>query len=68
MPVHDWTRVRAGTFHDSHQAWIVALRDALNDGGLPNGYYPLAEQIVGRPHSDVLALEACEITGGRRGD
>ena len=29
MPVHDWTRVTAGTFHHFHQAWITALSDAL---------------------------------------
>ncbi len=57
MPVHDWTRVSAGTFHDFHQAWIVAIRDALNDGLLPEGYYAMAEQVAGRPHPDVLALE-----------
>lgn len=57
MPVHDWTRVSAGTFHDFHQAWIVAIRDVLNAGLLPEGYYAMAEQVAGRPHPDVLALE-----------
>lgn len=57
MPVHDWTKVTAGTFHDFHQAWIIALRNALNDGVLPEGYYAMAEQVAGRPHPDVLALE-----------
>lgn len=60
MPIHDWTRVSAGTFHDFHQAWIIAIRDALNAGLLPEGYYAMAEQVAGRPHPDVLALE--EIT------
>lgn len=23
MPIHDWTRVSAGTFHDFHVAWIA---------------------------------------------
>lgn len=57
MPIHDWARVIAGTFHDFHQAWIVAIRDALNDDLLPEGYYAMAEQVAGRPHPDVLALE-----------
>lgn len=35
MPVHDWTRVNTGTFHDFHSAWITHLRDALNGGLLP---------------------------------
>jgi hypothetical protein len=36
MPVHDWTRVDAGLFHDFHQGWTVALRNALNAGMLPS--------------------------------
>jgi hypothetical protein len=35
MSVHDWTRVDADLFHDFHQGWTVALRNALNAGGLP---------------------------------
>jgi hypothetical protein len=30
MPVHDWTRVDAGIFHDFHNAWITELRNVLN--------------------------------------
>jgi hypothetical protein len=30
MPVHDWTRVSAATFHDFHGAWIVHLKETLN--------------------------------------
>ncbi len=60
MPVHDWTRVSAGTFHHFHQAWIIALCDALNSGLLPDGFYALAEQVAGGPHPDVLTLEQTE--------
>ena len=35
MPVHDWTRVIAGTFHDFHQGWITHLKEALNNTILP---------------------------------
>jgi hypothetical protein len=56
MPVHDWTRVEAGIFHDFHTAWSAALRSALNEGLLPPGYYALAEQHAGRPITDVLTL------------
>lgn len=58
MPVHDWTRVVAGIFHDFHQRWIGAIRDALNEGLLPEGFYALAEQVAEGPKPDVLALEA----------
>jgi hypothetical protein len=57
VPVHDWSRVSAGIFHDFHQAWITALRDILNEGGLPEGYYAMAEKVAGHPHPDVLTLE-----------
>jgi hypothetical protein len=56
MPVHDWTRVEAGIFHDFHTVWISALRSALNEGLLPQGYYALAEQHAGRSIADVLTL------------
>lgn len=56
MPVHDWTRVTAGTFHHFHNAWIVALSNALNGGVLPEGYYALGEQRTGEVSPDVLAL------------
>jgi hypothetical protein len=54
MPVHDWTRVDAGLFHAFHQRWISALCDALNTGGLPPGYYALAEQISSGMRPDAL--------------
>src|SRR5205085_2746651 len=37
-------------------AWIAAIRSALNEGLLPQGYYALAEQHVGGPITDVLTL------------
>ncbi len=58
MPIHDWTRVSFGTFHNFHQGWMIALRDALNAGRLPEGYFAMAEQVVGRPEADVVALES----------
>jgi hypothetical protein len=57
MPVHDWTRVTAGIFHDFHHEWISQLKRALNGGLLPANYYALAEQIVGGLGPDVLTLE-----------
>jgi hypothetical protein len=57
MPIHDWTRVSAGTFHDFHMAWIAELRKALNDGLLPDGFYAMSEQVGGDANVDVLTLE-----------
>jgi hypothetical protein len=56
MPVHDWTRVEAGIFHDFHTVWIGEIRSALNEGLLPKGYYALTEQHAGRLIADVLTL------------
>jgi hypothetical protein len=57
MPVHDWTRVDDGIFHDFHVAWIGELRKTLNRGILPSGYYALAEQIAGSVGPDVVTLQ-----------
>src|SRR5207253_7600323 len=58
MPIHDWTRVDAGIFHDFHHAWIEETKRALNRGLLPPEYYALAEQIAGGLGPDVLTLQA----------
>jgi hypothetical protein len=58
MPVHDWTRVDAGIFHDFHQAWNAELRGVLNDGLLPPDFYALIEQHAGRHIPDLLTLHA----------
>lgn len=63
MPIHDWTRVSFGTFHNFHQGWIITLRDTLNGGRLPEGYFAMAEQVVGRPEADVVALDFESDTG-----
>jgi len=57
MPIHDWTRVSAGTWHDFHLAWIAEIRNALNGGILPPDYYAQAEQIAGPLGPDVLTLQ-----------
>jgi hypothetical protein len=59
MPVHDWTRVSDGTFHDFHYSWVLEIKRALKRGLLPKGYYVMAEQIGGELVApDVLTLQA----------
>lgn len=58
MPVHDWTRVDAGIFHDFHMSWITHIKEALNEGILPKGYYAMSDQRAGRRIADVLTLHA----------
>src|SRR5262245_60421538 len=60
MPVHDWNRVTAGTFHAFHLARIAEIQRALNGGLLPPGYYALAEQVAGEIIPDVLTLQRAE--------
>ncbi len=62
IPVHDWTRVDAGLFHDFHQSWTVALRTALNAGGLPSDYFALVEKCSREPIQDVLTLHLSPTT------
>jgi hypothetical protein len=56
MPIHDWTRVRANRFHDFHQSWTTRMKDALNAGVLPEGFWAMAEQKTGGPEPDIITL------------
>jgi hypothetical protein len=58
MPIHDWSRVDAGIFHDFHVGWIGALRSALNQGVLPDAYYALIEPYAGKVEPDILTLHS----------
>lgn len=58
MPLHDWTRVPSGLYHDFHQSWSIRIKDALNSGRLPRGISALVEQRSGPLESDVLAIES----------
>ncbi|MCI0681045.1 MAG: DUF4058 family protein [Gemmataceae bacterium] len=64
MPIHDWTRIPAGLFHDFHQTWSIQLKIALNSGILPKGLAALVEQRAGTKVLDVLAIESR--SGARR--
>lgn len=66
MPIHDWTRVEPGIFHDFHQAWTIEIRNALNAGGLPPEYFAMAEPIVGGPIPDVFTLQRRTIRADRK--
>jgi hypothetical protein len=57
MPIHDWTRVSAGTFHNFHYAWLATLMNRLNAGLLPPGFFAMAEQRIGEPEGDVVTLK-----------
>ncbi len=56
MPIHDWTRVSAGTYHDFHCTWIPEIKNRLNMGILPPDYYAQVEQVARGVIPDVLTL------------
>lgn len=57
MPIHDWTRVYAGIFHDFHQTWCVRIRERLNAGLLPPDHYALVDQAAVGVEPDVITLQ-----------
>lgn len=62
MPIHDWTRVFPGSFHDFHCSWITHIKEALNSGYLPDDFYALAEQ-----HSDDAVPDVLTLSHRRKG-
>lgn len=60
MPIHDWTRVDAGTYHDFRQDWTVEIRRTLNRGILPPGYRAMADLKVGGTEPDVATIKLRE--------
>ncbi len=60
MPIHDWIRVDANTFHDFHNSWIIHLKEALNAGVLPPDYYAQSEQHMRQLIPDVLTLHSSD--------
>lgn len=57
MPIHDWTKVDVGVFHDFHQSWTIAICRALNAGLLPPDYFAMADQLTSGPIPDVVTLK-----------
>lgn len=65
MPIHDWARIDANLFHDFHQTWTIALRNALNGGLLPKGYFALVEPHTARVEADPVFRTPQEILAAR---
>jgi hypothetical protein len=60
MPIHDWTRVDAGTYHDFHQDWTVEIRRTLNREVLPPGFRAMVDLKVSGWEPDVATLKLRE--------
>ena len=61
MPMHDWSRVQSGIYHNFHYRWIAAIMDHLNGGLLPKGMIAMAEQSIGGPEPDVVTVHQNDI-------
>lgn len=61
MPMHDWSRVQPGIYHNFHYRWIAAIMDRLNAGLLPKGMIAMAEQIIGGSEPDVVTLQQNDV-------
>jgi hypothetical protein len=68
MPIHDWSLVEAGIFHDFHHSWIEEIKRALNAGLLPDDYYAMAEQHAAGFGPDVLTLQGAAPEPDESGD
>jgi hypothetical protein len=67
MPIHDWTRVKAGIFHHFHHDWITEIARVLNRGILPGDYYALADQFASGFGPDVLTPQGRDLNGAASG-
>ena len=56
MPIHDWTRVSAGGFHNFHQDWTIEIYRALNRGVLPAGYMAFTDLKVNGVEPDAVTI------------
>ncbi len=67
MPLHDWSGIPAGLFHDFHQTWSIQIELALNAGILPKGLSALVEQRGGSKRSEGLPIRALTAAGAELG-
>ena len=58
MPIHDWSKIPSGLFHDFHQGWSIHIKEALNRGLLPKGLSAMVEQRAGTKEGDVLTVSS----------
>src|SRR5215207_2457170 len=60
MPIHDWTRVSAGGYHNFHQDWTIEIYRALNRGVLPPGYEAHTDMRVMGYEPDVVGIQGTD--------
>lgn len=57
MPVHDWSQLDIGDFHDFHNGWAIAIRQAINGGILPEGYEARSDNYINGVEPDFSVTE-----------
>jgi len=67
MPIHDWSRVDAGIFHDFHQGWTIAIANALNGRVLPADYFSLTGKSDSGSIREMVTLQQRSGTKGGNG-
>ena len=68
MPMHDWSKVGSGIYHNFHLLWMANITNRLNAGLLPRGMVAMAEQIIGGPEPDVVTLQRNDVVFSAAGD
>jgi hypothetical protein len=58
MPVHDWSGVGVGIFHDFRHAWIDMIARNLNSDTLSGDHYAMIEQHTSHFGPDVLTPQS----------
>jgi hypothetical protein len=61
MPMHDWSRIKAGTYHNFHYLWLAAIMDRLNSEVLPQGWFAMAEQQPRESEVNGQVLSGCGV-------
>jgi len=67
MPIHDWTRVSAGGFHNFHQDWTIEIYRALNRGLLPPGFTAYTDLRASGWEPDVVTIQSQKPAASDRG-
>lgn len=61
MPMHNWSNVNAGIYHNFHYLWLSTITNRLNAGLLPEGTIAMAEQFISGREPDVVTLQRNDI-------
>lgn len=61
MPMHNWSNVNAGIYHNFHYLWLSTITNRLNAGLLPEGTIAMAEQFISGREPDVVTLQRSDI-------